>query len=64
MRLSDIMSAMQLSSYAEWALAIFLVVFGAVVVRVVCMSKDVQEHAARLPLESDPKSNAGEQPWT
>ena len=54
MRLSDIMSAMNLAVYAEWALAIFLVVFGAIVVKVALMSRQAEEERARIPLESDP----------
>ena len=52
MRLSDIMSNMNLSFYPQVALVIFLAVFVAVVVRVFSKSaaKDYEE-ASKLPLE-------------
>ncbi len=54
MRLSDIMSKMGLSSYAEVALIIFLIVFLAIAARLFFFSKKTElEHASRLPLEGD-----------
>ncbi len=55
MRLSDIMSSMQLESYAEVALLIFLCAFFAIVVRLVFFSKKKDmDDAARIPLEDEP----------
>ena len=52
MKLSDVMSAMQLAQYAEVALVIFFGVFVLVVLHV--MRRGLRQHwerAARLPLE-------------
>ena len=52
MRLSDLMSNMDLAIYPQIALVIFLVVFAGVLVRVFSKSKAKDyEEAARLPLE-------------
>ena len=54
MKLSDIMSAANLSSYAEVALVIFCAVFVAIVVRTWLPSRRAElEAAARIPLEDD-----------
>jgi hypothetical protein len=52
MKLSDVMSAMGLSTYAEAALVIFLVVFAAVAVDVLRGGRP-KEALARLPLADD-----------
>jgi hypothetical protein len=55
MRLSDIMSAMHLSSYAELALAIFMLAFLAIAVHLL-RARDAAtwERARFLPLEPEP----------
>jgi cbb3-type cytochrome oxidase subunit 3 len=54
MKLSDIMSAANLSSYAEVALVIFFAVFILIVVRTWAPSRRQElEAAARLPLDDD-----------
>ena len=56
MKLSDVMSAMQLAEYAEIALVIFFGVFVLVVLHV--MRRGLRhdwERAARLPLEEGPE---------
>ncbi|MGF1511671.1 MAG: cbb3-type cytochrome oxidase subunit 3 [Myxococcota bacterium] len=52
MRLSELMSSMDLSFYPQVALVIFLAVFIGVVVRLFTR-KEEYERAARLPLEDD-----------
>jgi hypothetical protein len=52
MKLSDVMSAMGLATYAEAALVIFLVVFAAVAVDVLRGGKR-KESLAALPLSDD-----------
>lgn len=54
MRLSELMSSMDLDIYPQIALVIFLTIFAGVVVRVCSRSaqKDFDE-AARLPLSDD-----------
>ena len=61
MKLSDVMSAMQLATYAEIALVIFFLVFIGAVFHVFRRDK-VEEYARarKLPLEPDPPSNSGE----
>jgi cbb3-type cytochrome oxidase subunit 3 len=55
MRLTDIMSSMNLSAYAEVALVIFLFVFAAIVVRLFLFSsKEELDRAARLPMDEAP----------
>jgi len=52
MRLSDIMSSMQLSSYAEVALLLFLGAFVAVAISVFWSRQDDEwERCCRLPLD-------------
>ena len=54
MKLSDIVSYAQLSSYAEVALVLFLGVFIAVSIRTFMPSRNREHEAAsRLPLEDD-----------
>lgn len=57
MKLSDVMSHMGLSSYAEVALLIFFAVFVGIAVYVLRSDKQgVFDRAARLPLDdSEPK---------
>ena len=56
MRLSDIMSAMHLSSYAEVALAIFMLAFLAIAVHVLrARDGDTWERARFFPLEQGPE---------
>jgi hypothetical protein len=52
MKLSDVMSAMNLASYAEAALVIFLLVFAVVAIDVFRRVRP-DDALARLPLESD-----------
>jgi hypothetical protein len=55
MRLSDIMSAMHLSSYAELALAIFMLAFLAIGVQLLLAREgETWERARFLPLEPEP----------
>ena len=56
MRLSDIMSAMHLSSYAELALAIFMLTFLAIAVHLL-LARDgaTWERARFLPLDPEPQ---------
>lgn len=57
MKLSDIMSAMQLSSYAEVALVIFFAAFLAVVGHVLNRRNNATfERARRIPLDDDPRA--------
>jgi cbb3-type cytochrome oxidase subunit 3 len=54
MRLSDIMSGLDLSIYPQVALVIFLVVFAAVMLRLFSRTRAREfAHAAALPLEDD-----------
>lgn len=54
MRLSDIMSAMQLGTYAEVALVLFLAAFLAIAVNVFRRrNADAWERARHLPLDSE-----------
>lgn len=54
MKLSDIVSYAQLSSYAEVALVIFLGVFIAITIRTFMPSRRREmDAAARMPLEDD-----------
>lgn len=60
MKLSDVMSAMGLATYAEVALVIFLLVFAAVAVDVLRGGRP-KEALARLPLADD-ESPRGKRP--
>ena len=52
MRLSDVMSAMQLSAYAEVALVLFLLAFVAIAVHVIrAPGAEAWESARHLPLD-------------
>jgi cbb3-type cytochrome oxidase subunit 3 len=54
MRLSDIMSAFQLTTYPIVALCIFLLVFSAVMIRVFGRGRAAElQRAAHLPLHDD-----------
>jgi cbb3-type cytochrome oxidase subunit 3 len=54
MRLSDIMSAMHLSSYAEVAMVLFMAAFAAIVFHVFGRDHaDEWEAARQMPLEED-----------
>ena len=58
MRLSDIMSAMQLGTYAEVAMVLFMAAFAAIGVNVFLRrNAGVWERARHLPLEPEPPSN-------
>jgi hypothetical protein len=51
MKLSDVMSAMNLASYAEVGLVLFLVIFVTVVLEIVRRGRALEELAS-LPLDS------------
>ena len=53
MRLSDIMSFLDLHVWAEIALVIFLGVFVLVVARILCAPRWVTSRIAALPLQDD-----------
>ena len=53
MRLSDIMSAIQLSDFPVAALVIFLGVFVVMATRALRMPPSQRQHAASLPLADD-----------
>jgi hypothetical protein len=57
MKLSDVMSAMNLSSYAEIGLVLFLGAFLAVVVDIVRRGKEYDARGS-LPLSSDAESSS------
>jgi hypothetical protein len=52
-KLSDVMSAMQLSSYAQVGLVLFLLAFVLIAVDVARKSQRELEHAQNLPLEKE-----------
>lgn len=55
MRLSDVMSAMRLGTYAEIALVLFIAAFVAIAVHVFSRRNAGEwERASRLPLDSSP----------
>jgi hypothetical protein len=55
MRLSDIMSAMQLGTYAEVALVLFMAAFAAIAVNVFRRANaNTWEQARHLPLDGEP----------
>ena len=56
MKLSDVMSAMNLSGYAEVGLVLFLLAFAAVVFDVARRGRALEE-LGRLPLEHEPPQN-------
>ncbi len=63
MRLSDIMSAMQLSTYAEIALVLFLAAFAAIVFYVFGPSRRSHfEAVARIPLGDDDATEGASNP--
>ena len=53
MRLTDIMSHMDLSVYPQIGLIIFLIVFAAVVIRVVFSKRSDTDRLASMPLADD-----------
>ncbi len=53
MRLSDIMSFLDLHVWAEVALVIFLAVFALVVFRILFAPREVTKRIASLPLQDD-----------
>ena len=56
MRLSDIMSRLDLSIYPQVALVLFLIVFVSVMTRTFSRTRAQElDHAAHLPLEDDAK---------
>lgn len=65
MKLSDIMSSMQLSSYAEVALLLFFGAFVAIATSVLSnRRRDEWDHASRLPLSGEEPSPRGAGPYT
>ncbi len=62
MKLSDVMSAMNLSGYAEVGLVLFLAAFVAVVIDIARRGKDYDARGS-LPLSPDDRpSDGGESP--
>lgn len=61
MKLSDIVSGAGLAAYAEIALLIFIVVFLAVVLRVVLAKRDSMDRAAELPFDDERPSQSSAQ---
>lgn len=57
MRLSDIMSYMDLAFYPKIAMAIFAGVFVLILIRVCRASRSEMDAAARIPLDDDNGSN-------
>lgn len=57
MRMSDILSAVDLTVYPIVALVIFLTIFAVACVRIVRASKAEMRHASTIPLEDDGLSN-------
>lgn len=65
MRLSDIMSAMQLGTYAEVALVLFIAAFLAIGAHVFRRSNaSAWERARHLPLEAEPSPTSQTPPAT
>jgi hypothetical protein len=63
MRLSDIMSAMQLGTYAELALVLFMAAFAAITVNVFRRGNaPVWEQARHLPLDGEQPAAAPSPP--
>ena len=60
MKLSDVMSAMHVSIFAQLPLLIFFGIFIGVVLHL-ALGKNDFEHARRLPLESEKSDGASEQ---
>jgi len=56
MRMTDIVSNMDLSIYPIIALIMFLVAFGIIAWRVVTKPRELSEHEAMLPLDDDESS--------
>ena len=53
MRLTDIVSSIGLTSFAEVGLIIFLIVYVAVTIRALWMKRSETDEIARLPLDDD-----------
>jgi hypothetical protein len=51
MKLTDIMSAAHLSTYAEIAMVIFMVVFVGAAIRIATTRKEFTDHMGHLPLD-------------
>jgi cbb3-type cytochrome oxidase subunit 3 len=60
MKLSDVMSAMHVSIFAQVPLLIFFGIFIGVVLHLM-QGKGAFEHASRLPLESEKREGESEQ---
>lgn len=61
MSLTDIMSAMQLNSFAEAGLVLFFIAFLAIAIHIFrTRHDDVWEHARHLPLDADPAARGGD----
>lgn len=60
MRLSDIMSHMNLAIFPEMALVIFLIVFISVAIRVYTRKRGTYEAVAALPLDDGYQASEGE----
>jgi len=60
MKLSDVMSAMHVSIFAQLPLLIFFGIFIGVVLHL-ALGKNDFEHARRLPLEGEKSKGASEQ---
>ena len=60
MKLSDVMSEMQLSSYAEVGLILFLAAFVAVVIDILRKGREYDARGS-LPLSSDEERSSGGQ---
>ena len=61
MKLSDVMSAMDLASYAEVGLVLFLAAFAAIAVDVLRPGRSF-EALGRLPLDSERRASPPEAP--
>ena len=61
MKLSDVMSAMDLASYAEVGLVLFLAAFAAIAVDLLRRGRSL-EALGRLPLDSERRASSKEAP--
>ena len=61
MKLSDVMSAMDLARYAEVGLVLFLAAFAAIAVDVLRRGRSL-EALGRMPLESERRGSSKEEP--
>ena len=60
MRLTDIMSNMDLAIWPKMGLIIFLIAFAAIVIRVATTKRTHSRHMASMPLEDDSTINSEE----